>query len=95
MPRGRNNASPPKPSRPPRQRGGFCSCECPASFAKNESDRESESIHAEEFSVNSIARIVPADLSTQGSMFAQSSRFVRAERIVPRIKIDFGDKIFR
>ena len=67
----------------------LCSWECPASFAKNELVRESESNRAGEFCVNAIAPIACAKLSKNAPMFLLMSRFVREFRIAPRIRNRF------
>jgi hypothetical protein len=56
---------------------------------------ESVSNPAGKFYVNATAAISRAKLSKNMPMFLQSSRFVRGERIVPRIESDTRDKIFR
>jgi len=81
--------------KPSPQGGGFRSGKCPGSFSWNESFSESESILAGKFCVNAIAPIARAMLSRNPPMFPLSSRFVPIERIVPRIEIVFGVKIFR
>ena len=73
----------------------LCSWECPASFAKNESLRESESNRAGKFCVNAVASIARAKLSTNAPMFRLSSSFVLKERIGPRIGMESCRKIFR
>jgi hypothetical protein len=67
----------------------------PASFAKNESVSEPESNPAGKFCVNAIAGVSRRTLSANEPTFAQSSRFVRKKRIVPRIEIGLRVEIFR
>jgi hypothetical protein len=62
---------------------------------KNESRNDSDSILETKFFVNATGRIASPRLSSNTPMFAQSSRFVRVERIGCKPQTNFGAEIFR